>query len=292
MENIPNKKDKVFFEELSTDFIIKKENDIIESIPSSNINLRNNIKELIDLLKDKINTYEKKIVKLLNDKINLKMKLEMIIQKLPNNNSSITLFSSENINNEQNPLSLNNINKIIFNKNIKEDKNKIKISSLDVEKLLIEENKELKKKINEYKNKTNKEDCKFCKEKEIELRKKCKEKMELILEIIELKNNIKKLKLSKKVKKREKIENSATFPNILKYFIYNNKYKLVDSNKNLWHLTKCLKFQEFKEKYIESNSSFDQDDILEKYLDKLKENEIDLNETKDEILLNLSYIID
>ena len=127
MENIPNKKDKVFFEELSTDFIIKKENDIIESIPSSNINLRNNIKELIDSLKDKINTYEKKIVKLLNDKINLKMKLEMIIQKLPNNNSSITLFSSENINNEQNPLSLNNINKIIFNKNTKEDKNKIKI---------------------------------------------------------------------------------------------------------------------------------------------------------------------
>ena len=67
---------------------------------------------------------------------------------------------------------------------------------------------------------------------------------------------------------------------------------MIDSNKNLWHLTKCIKFQEFKEKYIESNSSFDQDDILEKYLDKLKENEIDLNETKDEILLNLSYIID
>jgi hypothetical protein len=40
-------------------------------------------------------------------------------------------------------------------------------------------------------------------------------------------------------------EQNENLPNIEQFFVFNNKFSLVDSDKNLWHLKKCSKFDEF-----------------------------------------------
>ncbi len=65
------------------------------------------------------------------------------------------------------------------------------------------------------------------------------------------KNNLNNLENN--IEKMNKSSNSLSFsilsnenlPNIEQFFVFKNKFSLVDSDKNLWHLKKCKKFQNF-----------------------------------------------
>ena len=288
MDKIQNKGGKMFSEELAEDLInIKEEKDLIKSLPSSDISPIITIKELINSLKEKINTYEKQIKKLIDDKVKLQMEMnEMILQNLQSKKKNINI--NENINNKENSSDINN--KDLIN-NLEKDQNKIIVSSLiDINQKLIEQNKELKEQIDIYKNnleiykekikdfKNNKNvnsnnsvaKCQFCEEKKLELNKMEEEKKEIVSSITSLRNQLEELKYSEKLKKdkkkkREKIRKTESLPNIEQYFILNNKFQLVDSDKNLWHMKKCLKFQEFKKKFEGKNIS--SDDILKDFVD-------------------------
>jgi len=222
------------------------------------------------------------------------MILQNLQSKKKNNNNEIDI-----INNKENIEDLNNID---FNKNFEKEQNKIIISSLmDINEKLLEQNKQLKEQIELFKNnldiykknfddfKNNKNNiktkCEFCEEKKLELNKMEEEKKEIVSSITSLRKQLDELKFSQKLKrdkkkKREKIKKTESLPNIEQYFILNNKFQLVDSDKNLWHMKKCLKFQEFKKKYEGTN--FSSDDILKEFVDtydsKLEEEKNDENE--------------
>ena len=107
------------------------------------------------------------------------------------------------------------------------------------------------------------------------------EKEEIFNSIKSLKKQLDDLKLNEKLKKekkkKQKIEKNESLPNIEQYFIVNNKFQLVDSNKNLWHMKKCMKFQEFKKKYEKDNLS--PDDLLKEFVETY---EIKLDEENNE----------
>jgi len=280
------KKDGIKFnDEINEDVIdIKEEKDLIKSLPSSEISPIIIIKDLINSLKEKITVYENQIKKLIDDKVKLQMDMNAIIlqnlqSKKKNNINNIN--NENNVNNKENSIDINNFD---YNKNIEKEQNKIIISSLiDINQKLIQQNKELKEqldqfknnldiykqKINEFKNNKNNNKCEFCEEKKLELIKMSEEKKEIYSSINSLRKQMDEIKLSEKLKKekkkkREKIKNSESLPNIEQYFILNNKFQLVDSDKNLWHMKKCLKFQEFKKKFEGSN--FSSDDILKEFV--------------------------
>jgi len=71
--------------------------------------------------------------------------------------------------------------------------------------------------------------------------------------------------LKKEKRKKQKIGKNESLPNIEQYFIVNNKFQLVDSNKDLWHMKKCMKFQEFKKKFDKANLS--PDDLLREFVE-------------------------
>ena len=80
------------------------------------------------------------------------------------------------------------------------------------------------------------------------------EKVEIYSTITSLRKQIDEIKLNEKLKKekknrREKIKKSQSLPNIEKYLVLNNKFQLMDSDMNLWHMKKCSKFQEFKKSF-------------------------------------------
>ena len=283
-----NESGKIFSEELGNELIsIKEEKDLIKSIPSPEINPIITIKELINSLKEKINIYEKQIKKLIDDKVKLQMEMnEMILQNLQSKKKSANNNNNNNTENKENPVL---INSDPISNNEKEQ-NKIIVSSLiNINQKLAEQNKELKEqleiyktnldiyknKINDFKN--NKKDsnntkvkCSFCEEKKMELNKMAEEKKEIFSSITSLRKQLDELKISEQIKKekkkkREKIKKTESLPNREKYFILNNKFQLVDSDKNLWHMKKCLKFQEFKTKFEGSN--FSSDDILKEFVD-------------------------
>ena len=56
-------------------------------------------------------------------------------------------------------------------------------------------------------------------------------------------------------------------PNITHYFIFNNKFMLLDIDKNIWHLRKCIKFQEFNQNYK------GKDDVVKEFTDSHKKEE-------------------
>lgn len=286
MEDTEKKDKKITNDEMAEDLInIKEEKDLIKSFPSSEINPIISIKDLINALKEKINTYEKQIKKLIDDKVKLQMDMnEMILQNLQSKKKS---NSNENINNKENSIDLNNID---LSKNFEKEQNKIVVSSLvDINKKLMEQNKELKeqieifknnvetyeKKMEELKNNKNnsisKDKCPFCEEKKLKLIKVEEEKEEIYSTITSLRKQIDEIKLNEKLKKekknrREKIKKTESLPNIEQYFILNNKFQLVDSDKDLWHMKKCLKFQEFKKSFAGKNIS--PEDILKEFVDE------------------------
>ena len=114
------------------------------------------------------------------------------------------------------------------------------------------------------------------------------EKEEIFNSIKSLRKQLDELKLNEKIKKekkkKQKIEKNESLPNIEQYFIVNNKFQLVDSNKNLWHMKKCMKFQEFKQKYEQANLS--PDDLLKEFVEtyeiKIDEEINEENEFNDE----------
>ena len=285
MNKNKNQDGKIMKEEIIEDLInLKEEKEIMKSLPSSEISPIIAIKELINSLKEKINIYEKQIKKLIDDKVKLQIDMNaMILQNLQskkkiNNNNNI-----DNINNKENSIDLNNFD---FNNNLEKEKNKIIISSLiDINQKLIEQNKELKEQIDKFKNNLD-----IYKQK---VSKMAEEKKETISSIVSLKKQFEELKSEKlkkdKKKKRDKIKKTESLPNIEQYFILNNKFQLVDSDKNLWHMTKCLKFQEFKKKY-EGNNNISSDDILKEFVDiydsKIEEDKSEENDYLD--ALNMS----
>lgn len=68
-----------------------------------------------------------------------------------------------------------------------------------------------------------------------------------------------------KVKKKNSINKSESLPSIEQYFILNNKFQLVDSDRNLWHMKKCQKFEVFKEQNKNNFSSAE--DVLKAFVD-------------------------
>ena len=283
----------------------------IENIISSNINedlldIQNNksnsmneinniiiIKELINSLKEKINIYEKQIKKLIDDKIKLQMDMNSIIlQNLSLKKKNNSFQNIENSKEEE-----VNINK-------ENNNNQILSTLIEINKKLFEQNKELKSQLDIYKSnidiykkklielkensslKTTK--CKSCEEKKLELNKMASEKEEIFNSIKSLRKQLDELKLNEKIKKEKKrkqrIEKNESLPSIEQYFIVNNKFQLVDSNKNLWHMKKCMKFQEFKQKYEQANLS--PDDLLKEFVEtyeiKIDEEINEENEFNDE----------
>ena len=266
---------------------------ISEKINQENVlNELNNvtlIKELINLLKEKINIYEKQIKKLIDDKVKLQMDMNSIIlQNLSLKKKNNSIQNIENSNKEEainiNTLNLTFSTNDIINNNKNNNQENIILSSLiDINKKLLEQNKELKNQIDIFKsnidiykqkiiaikeNNANKK-CKFCEEKKLELIKMASEKEEIFNSIKSLRKQLDELKLNEKIKKekkkKQKIEKNESLPNIEQYFIVNNKFQLVDSNKNLWHMKKCMKFQEFKKKYEKNNLS--PDDLLKEFVE-------------------------
>ena len=73
------------------------------------------------------------------------------------------------------------------------------------------------------------------------------------------------LDLNSKQNKKEEISKNESLPSIEQYFILNNKFQLVDSDRNLWHMKKCRKFQEFKDKNKSIYKS--SEDILKAFVD-------------------------
>ena len=287
MENSENDKKLTNVENNEELINIKEEKDLIKSLPSSEINPIISIKDLINALKEKINVYEKQIKKLIDDKVKLQMDMnEMILQNLQSKKKA---NNNENINNKENSIDLNNLD---LSKNFGKEQNKIIISSLaDIYKKLLEQNKELKeqieifknnleaykKKMEDFKNNKNnnsnvtKDKCPFCEEKKLKLIKVEEEKEEIYSIITSLRKQIDEIKLNEKLKKekknkREKIKKNESLPNIEQYFILNNKFQLVDSDKDLWHMKKCSKFQEFKKSFAGKNIS--PEDILKEFVDE------------------------
>jgi hypothetical protein len=267
----------------------KEEKDLTKYLQKSKENLIIVIKELIKYFKEKISEYEKQITKLNDDKDELQTKInEMIFQylrakeKYANNNNNI-----ENADKTEKCVDLKNFFDIIKNNEKEEDKI-IESSLIYVNRKLIEQNKELKEQLEIFKNildidnknKNSFEINKFennintvsYEENKEEFSKIEKEKisptiLSLLKQLAEYKKS-EKIKKDRKKKKNEKLDKTSNLPNIEQYFIFNNKFQLVDSEKNLYHMRKCYKFQEFKKNYKAANNSSEKDEnILIEFVD-------------------------
>jgi hypothetical protein len=121
--------------------------------------------------------------------------------------------------------------------------------------------------------------------------------MDIMLTISELKKQLEAIKAKKKKRKnkkmKEKINKNESLPNIEQYFILNNKFQLVDKNRNLWHMKRCNKFQEFKEK--NKNIYKSSDEILKAFVDsyenKNQEENIELPINNNNNNNNINYNI-
>ena len=244
---------------------------------SNSYNELNNImiiKELISSLKEKINTYEKQIKKLIDDKVKLQMDMNSIIlqnlslKKKNNPTQNIENSKEEDILNI-NSLKINSSPNNNSNKNNNQDKS-ILSTLIEINKKLLEQNNELKsqidiyksnidiykQKLSKFKENYNEKDtkCKFCEEKKLELNRMASEKEEIFNSIKSLRKQLDELKLNEQLKKEKR----------KKQKIGKNE-SLVDSNKDLWHMKKCMKFQEFKKKFDKANLS--PDDLLREFVE-------------------------
>ena len=230
----------------------KRTND--NNIDYSNMSLN----ELVISLKGKLKNYETEIVKLIDDKLKMQMEinnLQLENMKLKKNN--------ENINKEEivdNRLIEINAEIIKQNENLKNELDNLN-KNIQIQKSNLENNNKIKE---------DKVYCSNCNIKDKELEKLKNEKEEICLSINDLKKQLEELKgnekkIKKKKDKKEKINKSESLPNIEQYFILNNKFQLVDSDRNLWHMKKCRKFQEFKDKNKSIYKS--SEDILKAFVD-------------------------
>ena len=259
MENISEKINlEEFRDELNS---IKEEKYLLKISQEFENDQLKGIKELIKYLKEKIIGYEKQIKGLTDDKVKLQIKINEITHQ---NLDSKKKYTYNNINLS----SLIDINQKLIEQN-KELNEQLEIykNNLDIYKV--------KSNINNFRNNKNGNSpevkCTFCEEKKIELIKMIEEKKELISSIASLQKKIDKLIISENIKKEkkkkiEKIKIAEPLPNITHYFIFNNKFMLLDIDKNIWHLRKCIKFKEFKQNYK------GKDDVITLiYLTKIKD---------------------
>ena len=243
------------------------------------------LNELVISLKGKLKMYETELGKLIDDK--LKMQMEI---------NNLQLENMKLKKNNQNPIQDNTVDKnlIEINNEIKKQNNNLK-SELDNLDKIIQNNKNLISNNNNNNNNLNEGNsiiCSNCQIKDKELEKLKNEKQEICLSISNLKKQLEELKanekkIKKKKDKKEKINKSESLPNIEQYFILNNKFQLVDSDRNLWHMKKCRKFQEFKEKNKSIYKS--SEDILKAFVDTYENKSDEENEEEENKINNNEY---
>ena len=219
--------------------------------------------DLVNSLKEKITLYETEIRNLLNEKIRMQIEINNLMLMNNCNKDLKSQFISSNKENKDNliiELNKHNINEqqSTLNKELNNLNN-----AIDKQKELITDTKFVSS--SKIDNK-----CCNCEAKNKELKKLNAEKKEICGAIQELKaqledmkkqqNNIKKKKCNKEI-----IDRKETLPNIEQYFILNNKFQLVDSDRNLWHMKKCCKFQQFKE--AKKNECSTSEEILKAFVD-------------------------
>ncbi len=241
------------------DLINMKSVSFEESKRTNNCDYSNmSLNELIISLKEKLKLYESEIVKLIDERLKMQVEinnLQLENMKLKKNN--------ENINKEEivdNRLIEINAEIIKQNENLKNELDNLN-KNIQIQKSNFENNNKIKE---------DKVYCSNCNIKDKELEKLKNEKEEICLSINDLKKQLEELKgnekkIKKKKDKKEKINKRESLPNIEQYFILNNKFQLVDSDRNLWHMKKCRKFQEFKDKNKSIYKS--SEDILKAFVD-------------------------
>ena len=239
------------------------------------------LNELVISLKGKLKMYETELGKLIDDK--LKMQMEI---------NNLQLENMKLKKNNQNPVPDNTVenNLIGINSEIKKQNINLK-SELDNLDKIIQNHKNLISNNNNL-SEGNSIICSNCQIKDKELEKLKNEKQEICLSINDLKKQLEELKanekkIKKKKDKKEKINKSESLPNIEQYFILNNKFQLVDSDRNLWHMKKCRKFQEFKEKNKSIYKS--SEDILKAFVDTYENKSDEENEEEENKINNNEY---
>ena len=249
------------------------------------------LQDLITSLRDKISIYESEIQSLMNEI--LRMQIEI-------NNLQLKIVRSKDINknffgNEpqlpENPLI--ELNKQITNESLglKKEINNLN-QSINKQKELINSPKF----VSSFKN----DKCPNCESKTEELKKLNEEKIDICSAIQDLKLQLEEMKKAQttngddtkkkqKQKNKEKIDGNESLPTIEQYFILNNKFQLVDSDRNLWHMKKCQKFKQFKEEKKNDYSSADE--ILKAFVDiyeiKSEDEEGDDKNKTDDIKKNI-----
>ena len=302
MDKNQNQLEKLISENLNQDLLDIKDDK--SNAVNNEINNIIIIKELINSLKEKINIYEKQIKKLIDDKVKLQMDMNSIILQnlsLKKKNNSIQKIENSK---EEEIIDINKLNLALSSNDINNNNQEQIILStiININKKLLEQNKELKaqidifksnidiykQKIIELKENSIKKDfkCKFCEEKKLEISKMASEKEEIFNSIKSLRKQLDELKLNEKIKREKKrkqrIGKNESLPNIEQYFIVNNKFQLVDSNKNLWHMKKCMRFQDFKKKYEQANLS--PDDLLKEFVETYEVKIDDENNEENEFM--------
>ena len=201
-----------------------KQNELLFQTNHSNLSLF----ELVNSLKEKINVYETQIRNLLKDKIRMQIEINNLLLLNNCNKDLKSKFISSTKDTKDNILVELNTHNIheqqsILNKELNNLNN-----AIDKQKELIIDTKFIK-----VNNK-----CCNCETKNEELRKLHAEKNEICEAIRELKIQLEETKkqqnnINKKKCNKEIIDRKETLPNIEQYFILNNKFQLVDSDRNL-----------------------------------------------------------
>ena len=128
---------------------------------------------------------------------------------------------------------------------------------------LIEEKVTGQIKINELQKETVR--CENCERMNKQIQSYLNIKKDLLSEIKNLNDEIKTL--STRVSTQENLDQNSPLPQPEKYFIMNNKYYIIDKERNLYTLSKCTKYEEFKEKiYKEGKCIGDDNDLLMQFI--------------------------
>ena len=239
--------------------------------------------DLVNSLKDKISVYESEIHSLRDEKVRMQIEINnlMLINNY-NKDLNKKFLSSKDEQFKDNQLI--ELNKQIANEQpygLKKEMNYLN-NAISKQKEMITDPK--------FVSSLKIDKCPNCEAKNEELRKLTEEKSEICSAIQELKiqldemkkqQNVNNVGKNKKKKNKEKIDRKETLPNIEQYFILNNKFQLVDSDRNLWHMKKCLKFQQFKEE--KKNEYSTSEEILKAFVDvyEIKSDEEGDDEDKD-----------
>ena len=220
-----------------------------------------NLQELVTSLKEKISLYESEIQSLIDEK--LRMQIEINNLQLINCKSKDLTEGKKKAQNDLKSGTLIELNKQFANESsgLKRELN-ILNQSIAKQKELIK-NPKLMTSLREG-------PCPNCETKNEELSKLNSEKATICSAIQDLKHQLEEMKKSqaeKKNKKKhhDKTNKSESLPNIEQYFILNNKFQLVDSDRNLWHMKKCQKFKRFKEE--KKNEFTHPEDILKAFVE-------------------------